>query len=305
MKVPRFVQALAALVFLFAALPALPAASPSMSTPTAPSAISYSPDVSVSQPGTITISTGTYRGDFCVVFSAPATATKAGGASIAFDLKKPSTSPIYTLSKDGTSGTADQVLSGHFNNSNPINLGYAVVVNPGSLPLPGTYTASVTARLYKDSLLPATGSFVTSKTFTITINVATSLDVAIVAVNSPFSLGATSASLPFGDFAEGTSRSIDVIARSNVIHSIALSSAKGWKLANTDPLDLSLVAYSITRNGAPLSLTAGAAVSIVGGGAATPVSGTLCRLAFTILPYTELPTEGSYADTLTLTMSAP
>jgi hypothetical protein len=93
--------------------------------------------------------------------------------------------------------------------------------------------------------------------------------------------------------------------RSNVIHNLALSSAKGWKLANTDPLDTSTAAYSITSNNTPLSLTAGSAVSIMSGGAATSVSGKVYRLAFTLLPFIELPTEGSYADTLTLVVSAP
>ena len=294
---------LSAMGFLLVLAQPMFAANPSFATITDPSAITYSADIEKNAGGSITVRNNNWDKAFCVAFTA---VTLAGGV-IGYDLKKPYPIPSLILSKTGTATSVDQVLSGAFvsadSTSKTKTLTYAIVTNPGYLPVPGTYTVNMTVKLYASSLPTTTAVATRTASFSIVVN--NSFDVAVVAVDMPFSISSTSGSLPFGTFAEGDSQSIDIIARSNVIHSLALSSAKGWKLANTNTLDSSTVAYSISSNNTPLSLTPGSAAPITSGGAATGVSGKVYRLTFTLLPFLELPTEGTYADTLTLTMSAP
>jgi hypothetical protein len=303
MKYRKSTLALTALGYLLALAQPMFAGNPSFDSITNPAPITYSPDIEMNAGGSIRVKNNNWDKAFCVAFTA---VTLAGGV-IGYDLKKPYPIPSFLLSKTGTATNTDQVLSGAFvpddRNSTKKTLTYAIVTNPGYLPVPGTYTVNMTVKLYASSLPTTTAVAIRTASFSIVVN--NSFDVAVVAVDAPFSISSTTANLSFGIFAEGDSKSIDVIVRSNVIHNLALSSAKGWKLANTDPLDTSTAAYSITSNNTPLSLTAGSAAPITSGGAATAVSGKVYRLAFTLLPFIELPTEGSYADTLTLVVSAP
>jgi len=74
-------------------------------------------------------------------------------------------------------------------------------------------------------------------------------------------------------------------------------------MRNADPLDNTSLAYSFSSNGQVFSLAAQAAFAE--NAASTDMTGARYHLAFTMLPFAELPTEGTYIDTLTLTVSAP
>ncbi len=280
------------------------AGDPTLNTIVNPANVTYDPDSVSMSTGSITVKNNDWDTAFCVEFTAPETAD----GFMAYDLKKPANSPIYVLSKTGAAVSADEVLSGAFTISDKRNatksLDYAIVAYPGFLPPPGTYSVTVVASLYKSSL-PSASTFIQSRNMVFNIVVGDYFDVAIVPVDAPFSLTTTSAVLSFGYFQEGDSRFIDAVARSNISCTLALSSANGGFMHNTDPLDTSTVRYSFTVNGRALALPAGSSVPIANTAATTGISGERYNLGFTIEPFTELPGEGTYTDMLTLTLSAP
>ncbi|MEI6875240.1 MAG: hypothetical protein WCL50_08950, partial [Spirochaetota bacterium] len=126
-------------------------------------------------------------------------------------------------------------------------------------------------------------------------------DLSVVRTGGKFSTTSTSQSLSFGTIVPNASKGADLIVRSNVSYGLSLISAKGG-LANAD--DGSLIGYTLSSNGTAHSLPAGVPVSIATAG---PTYSGLARYALlaTITGYGDMPTEGSYSDTLTIIMTAP
>jgi hypothetical protein len=290
------------LVLFFAAEPSWAL---KLNAPTAPPTLVYSPNSVVQGQGSIAVQKGSYVGAFCVTF-AQTSLTPAPAEGLSYGLYQPAASPLYALALDGSPTNANEVLSGSFAptdaNNKVLNLNFALLVSPATLPPPGSYQARITVSLY-GSAYPPSGGVVGTKTLTLNVTVGSHFDLAVVPKGSAFSLASTSQSLAFGSLAEGDSREADILVRSNVIYSLTLSSAAGGGLACS--ADGSLLGYALQAGGVLLSLPAGLPASVAAAAPATYSSPARYPVSVDILPFAGLPTEGDYSDSLTLSLSAP
>ena len=270
--------------------------------------LTYNADSRSSYALTLRAQADGYTGDFCIVFTAQSlTPVPAAPASPpAWELWKPSTSPAFRLATNGSPTSKDQVLSGNFpvgsSQSAKVDFDFVVYLDTAPMPPPGTYVLSLRADLYPTAYLPA-GTPADSATLSISFTVPQVLDVAVLQPMGVFSPSTTSQTLSFGILSAGAARSVDLMARTNAAWSLSLSSANGWALANT--ADGSKIGYAVSLSGSPIATLPGSPLLLVS--TAQPTYAALQRLplTFTIGALGLLPTEGTYVDTVTVTLSAP
>ena len=270
--------------------------------------LTYSPDSVVQGSSTVRVSNEGYIGPFAVVMTqlslSPVRAAPA--EQLRYGMYQPSASPSYKLAIDGSPSGSTELLLGSFPAGSAknafIDLGFAALVSPLSLPPPGTYTASLRADLYASSY-PVSGAPVDSFIFNVVVTVGSNFDVSVQPAGSAFSVQATSGSMAFGTLHGGDMRSLDILVRSNVGYSLAITSANGGALGNRQ--DGSLLGYDATVGGTALVLEPGVPASLAAGAPATFSAARRYTLAVTIRPFVDMPTEGDYSDTLTLTLTAP
>lgn len=249
-----------------------------------------------------------YTGDFCIVFTALSLAPVpvAPASPPAWELWKPAVGPVSRLATDGNPASKDQVLSGNFpagsGQSAKVDFDFVVFLNTAPMPPPGTYTLALRADLYPTAYLP-TGTPADSATLSISFSVPQILDVAVLQPMGAFSPSTTSQTLSFGILTEGTTRSVDLMARTNAVWSLSLGSANGWALANT--ADGSKIGYGVSLSGSPIATAPGTPLLLVSSAQPTYTALPRLPLSFTIGPLGLLPTEGTYVDTITVTISAP
>ncbi|MEI6875893.1 MAG: hypothetical protein WCL50_12290 [Spirochaetota bacterium] len=254
-----------------ASMGAVEAAAPALtfSSSTFPSTISvpYSPSASQSAVGTIRVSNANnYTGAYSIVFTqislSPIPAAPAQSPSYA--LYKPGTNPTSLLASNGSPTGPTQVLGGTWTKTTgtSVTMDFAVVLSTLPMPPLGTYSVQMKADLYRTTYLPS-GKPDDSKTFTIEVSVAQYLDVSVMPPGGAFSAATTSQSLVFDSMVEGGTQAADLVMRSNVGFSVALSSLNGWALKNA--VDASLIPYSVSLNTSPLTLTNGVAATIATG----------------------------------------
>ncbi len=270
--------------------------------------LTFSPDSVVQGSSTIRVSAEGYAGTFAIVFTqlslAPTPAAPAEG--LRYGLFQPAGTPTYELSITGAPASSKELILGSFAANAPKNattdVSFAALVSPLSLPPPGSYVANLKADLYASSY-PLSGAPVDSLTFSVSVTVGSFFDVSLAPSGGSFSLASTSVALAFGVLAGGDSRGLDVLVRSNLGYSMTLGSANGGALANA--LDGSLLGYGLAFGGRAVSLSPGLPAPVVAGAAPTYSSPARYGLAVTISPFVDLPTEGSYSDALTISVSAP
>lgn len=269
-------------------------------------ALSYSPDATVQASGTVTVKKGSFAGGaFCVVLTLTSL-TQGSPEGLSYAMYAPAASLANRLSLDGSPTSPSQVLQGSFaatdSSKATLSLDYAFVVDPSTLPPPGSYVATINESLYASTYLPS-GPVLASNTLKVTVSVGADYDVSVVPRGSSFSLASTAQALNFGSLSPGESLGADILVRSNVSYSLLLSSANLGSLVNpADPT--SLVAYSFTSQGAVLGLASGPA-AVASGAAATYSTPARYAVDATILPFSGFPSAGSYSDTITITLSSP
>ena len=268
--------------------------------------VAYSSDTTSQAIGKVTIKKGTFPGgDFCVVLTL-LSMTQASPEALSYAMYSPAATLANQLSLSGSPTSPSQVLAGNFGagttKNSTISLDYAFVVSPTTMPPPGTYIATIDESVYASTYLPS-GSPYASNTLKVTVTVGSIYGVSVVPTGGAFSSTSTSQSLNFGFLAPGQSLGADILVRSNVSYSILLGSANSGSLVNlADPT--SLIAYSMTSNGGAVPLASGPS-SIASGAAATYSSSARYGVKATIAPFSGFPSAGSYADTVTITVSSP
>ena len=142
-----------------------------------------------------------------------------------------------------------------------------------------------------------------SATISISFTVPQVLDVAVLQPLAAFSASSTSQTLSFGMLSAGAARSVDLMARTNAAWSLSLSSANGWALATT--ADGSTIAYAVALSGSPIATAPGSPLLLVSTAQPTYTALQRLPLTFTVGALGLLPTEGTYVDTIIVTISAP
>lgn len=270
--------------------------------------LTYNADSRASYALTLRAQADGYTGDFCIVFTVQSlTPVPAAPASApVWELWKPSVSPTSRLATDGNPTGKDQVLSGNFpvgsGQSAKVDFDFVIYLNTAPMPPPGTYALSLRADLYPTAYQPS-GSPADSATLSISFTVPQVLDVAVLQPMGAFSPSTTSQTLAFGLLSAGSARSVDLMARTNAVWSLSLSSANGWALANT--ADGSKIGYGVSLSGSPIATVAGSPLLLVSTAQPTYTALQRLPLTFTIGALGLLPTEGTYVDTITVTLSAP
>jgi spore coat protein U-like protein len=268
-------------------------------------ALAYSPTSLAQASGTVTVNNGTKNADnsqYCVVFTLT-NPGQQGGMSL--HLSNSATGSELSLS--GSPSSQGQVISGAFAAGTSANTNQVFTIvfklDPSSMPPPGTYSAVINENLYKGSTYPPSGSPVDSNLLTVTITVGSYYDVSIVPTGSAFSLTSTSISLGFGALAAGLKLGADILVRTNVSYSLSLASAHHGSLANAaDPA--SSIGYSLSANATRCQLNPGPGL-VASGAAATYAVAARYSIIVEILSISGNPSAGSYADTVTVTLSAP
>lgn len=278
-----------------------------------PSTVSatYSPDAGTTLTQTITIR---HRGIACVYFvtfspgqsgNFAARAAKSGANALPYQIYDSMTS--RNVLKDLTANpSVTNVLTGSFaasgTNWTTQNLSYTVHLPSGQLPPAGTYTDSVGMEVYVGT--PSShGARQQRVTFTISIAMSPSLDVALVATGAPFNAASTAFTFDFGILSTGGSRGADLVVRANSLSTISITSLNGGVMKNADSGDDSAVPYQLLVNGSAITLPAGTPRPIASSAPATSFSGTRYVISAVIGSW-GWATEGSYSDVLTVQAAA-
>lgn len=180
---------------------------------------------------------------------------------------------------------------------------WAELLNVYTTRPPGYYSDSFVVSLYKGTL----SSYTLQGTFNLTLGINTTklADISIVATGSTFNVADTTEVLNFGQLTQGTTRSADVILKYNAGYILKASSANNSRLKHTT-LN-SYVPYTITFAGSAVNLTNSAVtpVTIGQGTGVSPANGTIFNTVVTIGSVPVNQSNGSYGDTITLTVQSP
>jgi len=266
---------------------------------------SYSPTATVQAQDSIVLQSAGYNGPYCIVFTELSRSPAPSLPQQQINYGLFSANGSYQLSVDGTPASAQETLAGVFPyNSKPkdrLTLDFLVEVLPTTLPAPGTNTITLRADLYRSSY-PPSGRVADTAFFTITILVGSYYDVSVVPSGAVFSLSSTTTTLAFGNIQANESQGADVLVKSNIAYNLSLSSANGGAFLNTS--DASKLPYSLSVNGSLTALPLGAPILVANGAPAGYGTPARYALIVTVLPYTKLPTQGVYVDTITVNLSA-
>lgn len=290
-------------VFRGYAAPA-PSGIPELARPNAPSTITYSPSASVSAKGTISFKNNGYSGAYYIVFR-ELSLTPSAGEALSYGLFADQ-SLDTDLALDGTAEAADQTLSGTIpgglSDRAVTDIDYYFAVLPATMPSPATYSALMEVSLYTGAW--PSGTKVSTESFTLKAKVGQHLDVAVVEVDGAFSESATSLSLDLGTLEANGSASADIIVRSNLSYTLSLTSTKGGLVNLSD--SKSIVSYALSVDGgAAIDLPARKKVAIASGQPATYRNTQGYTILVTIPQSSDLPTAGTYTDTITISVAAP
>jgi spore coat protein U-like protein len=271
----------------------------------------YNPDAGATLAQTITIRHRGIAGVYFVTFSAgqsgnfAARAARSGVSALPYQLYDSMTS--RNVLKDLTANPpVTNVLAGSFaasgTNWTTQNLSCTVHLPSGQLPPAGTYTDAITMEVYVGT--PSShGARQQRVTFTISITMSPSLDVALVATGAPFNAASTAFTFDFGILSTGGSRGADLVVRANSLSTISITSLNGGVMKNSDSGDDSAVPYELLVNGSAITLPAGTPRPIASSAPATSFSGTRYGIS-TVIGSWGWATEGSYSDVLTVQAAA-
>lgn len=180
---------------------------------------------------------------------------------------------------------------------------WAELLNVYATRPPGYYSDSFIVSLYKGTL----SSYSLEGTFNLTlgVNATKVVDISLVPTGSSFNVADTTETLNFGALSQGTTRSADVIIKYNAGYILKASSANNSRLKHTT-LN-TYVPYAITFAGSTVNLTNSAVtpVTITQGSGISPANGTIFNTVVTMGSVPSNQANGSYTDTITLTVQSP
>lgn len=207
-----------------------------------------------------------------------------------------------TSLKDLASGaTAGEVLSGHFAAGNATaTLNYRFVAPAGLYPPMGYFSDSLTVSLYTGTLKNYT--LVSSLTIQVAIQVQYEMSLSVVPSGAAFNSALTQLTFDFGILTAGTTRSGDILVRSNVAYKVSLNSYNRGVLRRSDQWQATTIPYSCTVNGVAVDLT-GSKAAVIGQGLTLSPEGTRYSVSFTIGDFWDV-TTGTFSDTVQVTVSS-
>jgi spore coat protein U-like protein len=239
------------------------------------------------------------------------TLTEAGGAVMYYNIydnaasrnilkdlsAQPSSSQVltdsFTAAEGGAGGGTTHELS------------FTVILDPNQFPLAGQYQDLITIEMYAGTpAAPEPGGPVDTTELNITAQMDSVMELSVVPDGALFDSARTSLTLDFGVMYPGTGRDADLLVRANSSYSVSISSANGGIMPIQDATDTSTVPYTLTANGAQLDLSAGTDVLIASGAGPTTENGDRYDLRVVIGEY-GMATEGTYMDSLSITVAAP
>jgi len=201
--------------------------------------------------------------------------------------------------------TSSEVLSGSFPAStagwNTQTQSFTLYVPAGQTPPAGSYADTLTLGLYEGTPSQP-GALMDSLTCTLAVTVPTSLAISLVPRGAAFDAASTALGLDFGILSAAGAVGGDLMVRSNVPYSVLVTSANGGVLAMAGSPDT--VPYVFRVDGSVVSLSAGAAQTIVSAAGYTSSGGASYLLNFTVGSL-GWPAEGTYTDLLTFSVTTP
>lgn len=274
--------------------------------------VTYSPDstslvachVNVTYKSTGTTYTAGNR--YCIIISA-ATVSPTTTPALSYSAWAP-TMGVNQLNIGATPSTLTQVLSGSFPSNTATgtvqSYSFDFVLANSTFPNPRTYTVSLTEKLYPScNSFPTLGGTPSTKTQSISVIVPNCYDVSVVPTGGAFSTTTTSQPLDFGTLASGTTLGADILVRSNVGYSLALTSPNKGVMSNgVDTVPYILKLGVTTKSLATGSTTLASRVAKNNTKAPPqtkyPITATIGTLPSNL-------SSGTYTDTLTITLTSP
>lgn len=269
--------------------------------------ITYNPDVGLEINGSVEVFHNGDAVSFFVTISSGRSGTFAyrllstGTDDLTYQLYNDPVS--RTVVKDLTTSPSDtEVLWG----SAPTNSGwlpqrvdvpFVLEIPAGRLLGSGTYSDSLTVSVYTGS--PASPTLQSNATLTVSGPVANSISLALVDPGASYPLfGAqTDRAMDFGELLPGLQSALDLLVEANCAFSVALDSANGGALANTDPADSATIPYTLEFASAVVDLSGGNPVQVATSpGFRYPIVVTIGDLGFA--------SSGTYEDVVTITVTA-
>ena len=204
----------------------------------------------------------------------------------------------YVL-KQPAAAVPSEVISGTCSLPKPyyIPLSFVVVISPGQVVPPGTYTDTVTVSIYQsynDNGVP-----MTSATITIQAVVSTYDAMCLVSTGGAWT-GSTSQNMDFGTLTAGETVGCDLLVQHTGNCMLAFSSGNGGVLKQ-NPLSVpDQISYSFQLNGSVLDLKTTGTLSLSGqspnGGTRLPISVQIGDIGWV--------TDGTYQDQIMITITA-
>ncbi|MFP4362783.1 MAG: hypothetical protein ACLFR1_02815 [Spirochaetia bacterium] len=272
--------------------------------------INYDFDNAVELVETISIR---HRGDatnFFITFSAgnsgqydPRLAVNATADDIVYYMYDNTTNQNILKDLAANPGT-NEVLSGSFpanSNWQTIDFTYTLYIPAGEFEAKDQYADDVVCTLYSGDL--SNNRSEDNETIGLTIRTNTVTELSLRDTGLPFDANITSNSIDFGTLVIGETESCDVIARTNDVFSLSITSDNGSVMLPADTTDPSTVPYTLYFDGTPLTLSARTAVEVVTSAGPTDYAGFRYPVDITIGDF-GMATEGLYTDTITVDMVA-
>ena len=271
---------------------------------------SYNPQAEVVATETFTVSyNDTDTIDYLVTFGPGGsgdvndrTLTNASGNSLDYQLMDSASS--RNVLKDRNTATSDQeVITGSFSGSDQRQHSFDLVLFSGQFPPAGTYTDSFPMRAYEGQLGSIETFIPRTANPSVSVTVPSIVRLSLVDPGGVFDPSDTDQRMDFGILQPGKTRQADLVVRANETFSVSLSSQHGGSLAITDPNETSTIPYQLTFDGTTVDLSGGTSVTVLSGVGPTSLSGLRYLMEAEILSF-DLPTEGTYRDNITITVSA-
>jgi len=272
--------------------------------------LTYGIDSAVEITETITVK---HRGDatpFFITFSAGQSGSfesrelSATGSSDSFNYQLYDNMVNKNILKDLTGATTDSdVLTGFFPMSSgwqSLTVSYVFYMPANQFVGAGKYGDSVEVKLYEGTLSSAVVH--DNETVNFEAQMDTIAEVSLVNTGMPFNPLQTELLFDFGILEAGESLSGDIMVRANALFTLSLQSGNRGVMANTDRSDSSIVPYEFIFNGSSVDLTGNRPIDVLIGAGPSDVNGLRYPFSVIIQPY-GMATEGTYEDTITVTVS--
>lgn len=214
--------------------------------------------------------------------------------------------PYVNILKDFPAATSsNDVLSGAYTGggSSSQTLTYSAVLGGTSYARFGSYSDTVTVKLYEGTIGGDEYTLRSSHNVTYNYTMAKLIDLSLVNTGAPFNASDVSQTMNFGTLTVGQVQSFDIVLQYNAGYSLKFSSGNNGQMKNT--AGNYYVSYSMTVGGTPISLAGSSGNPVVvssaagvstTGGLRIPVSATITSLG--------AQAAGTHNDTIAITVTS-